>query len=81
MSAPHVSVLLNEVVGALEPAPGKLIVDGTFGAGGYTRALLAAGAERVSSEDSSALAFSSASFLKQLQRPSEERAPFEGPLP
>jgi len=44
MSAPHTSVLLAEVVEALEPAPGKLIVDGTFGAGGYSRAFLAAGA-------------------------------------
>ena len=44
MSAPHVSVLLNEVLAVLEPAPGKMIVDGTFGAGGYTRAFLAAGA-------------------------------------
>ncbi|MDP3852382.1 16S rRNA (cytosine(1402)-N(4))-methyltransferase RsmH [Phenylobacterium sp.] len=43
--APHVSVLLNEVVAALEPGPGKRIVDGTFGAGGYSRALLATGAE------------------------------------
>jgi 16S rRNA (cytosine1402-N4)-methyltransferase len=38
-------VLLSEVLSALEPAPGKLVVDGTFGAGGYTRALLAAGAQ------------------------------------
>ncbi|HEY9217803.1 MAG TPA: 16S rRNA (cytosine(1402)-N(4))-methyltransferase RsmH [Phenylobacterium sp.] len=44
MSAPHAPVLLNEVVEALEPAPGKTIVDGTFGAGGYTRAFLASGA-------------------------------------
>lgn len=44
MSAPHVPVLLNEVVDALAPAPGQMIVDGTFGAGGYTRAILAAGA-------------------------------------
>lgn len=42
--APHISVLRDEVVAALEPAPGKLIVDGTFGAGGYSRALLDAGA-------------------------------------
>ena len=40
---PHVSVLLDAVLEALEPAPGKLIVDATFGAGGYSRALLAAG--------------------------------------
>lgn len=44
MDAPHVSVLLAEVMEALEPAPGKTIIDGTFGAGGYSRAFLAAGA-------------------------------------
>jgi 16S rRNA (cytosine1402-N4)-methyltransferase len=43
--AAHVSVLLKEVVEALEPAPGKRIVDATFGAGGYSRAFLEAGAE------------------------------------
>lgn len=43
----HVSVLRDEVVEALEPAPGKLIVDGTFGAGGYSRAILARGARVV----------------------------------
>ena len=45
--APHVSVLLNEVVEALEPAPGRTVVDGTFGAGGYTRAFLRTGASVV----------------------------------
>ena len=45
LGAPHVSVLLDEVVAAIEPAPGKRIVDATFGAGGYSRAFLAAGAE------------------------------------
>lgn len=45
MSAPHTPVLLNEVLGALQPAPGKVVIDGTFGAGGYTRAFLAAGAQ------------------------------------
>lgn len=44
MTRPHVPVLLNEVVDALAPAPGQQIVDGTFGAGGYTRAILATGA-------------------------------------
>lgn len=43
-SSPHIPVLLDEVIAALEVAPGDLIVDGTFGAGGYTRALLDAGA-------------------------------------
>ena len=44
MSAPHVPVLLEEVIQALAPSPGALIVDATFGAGGYTRRLLDAGA-------------------------------------
>lgn len=44
MSSPHAPVLIDEVVEALEPTAGKTIVDGTFGAGGYTRAFLARGA-------------------------------------
>ena len=44
MTAPHIPVLLDEVVAALTPAPGTVIVDATFGAGGYTRRLLDAGA-------------------------------------
>lgn len=45
--ARHIPVLLDEVVSALEPAPGQVIIDGTFGAGGYTKALLDAGASVV----------------------------------
>jgi 16S rRNA (cytosine1402-N4)-methyltransferase len=44
---PHDPVLLAEVLEALQPGPGRLLVDGTFGAGGYTRAFLQAGAEVV----------------------------------
>lgn len=40
----HAPVLLAEVIDALAPVPGETHVDGTFGAGGYTAALLAAGA-------------------------------------
>jgi len=44
MSAPHIPVLLDEVIAALDPQPGDLVVDATFGAGGYTRAILERGA-------------------------------------
>jgi len=44
-AAPHIPVLLDEVIAALEPCPGAVIVDATFGAGGYTRRLLDAGAQ------------------------------------
>ena len=43
----HLPVLLNEVVEGLAIVPGETLVDGTFGAGSYTRALLGAGAGRV----------------------------------
>ncbi len=43
----HVPVLLEEVVAGLAPTQSETIVDGTFGAGGYARALLGAGAGRV----------------------------------
>ena len=44
MTASHIPVLLDEVIAALAPQPGDVIVDATFGAGGYSRALLDAGA-------------------------------------
>lgn len=40
----HVPVMLHEVVAHLDPASGETIIDGTFGAGGYTRAIIKAGA-------------------------------------
>ena len=40
--SPHVPVLLSEVVTAIAPAKGDIYLDGTFGAGGYTRAVLEA---------------------------------------
>jgi 16S rRNA (cytosine1402-N4)-methyltransferase len=45
--APHEPVLLQEVVAGLAVQPGSTHVDGTFGAGGYSKALLGAGAGRV----------------------------------
>jgi 16S rRNA (cytosine1402-N4)-methyltransferase len=44
-SVRHIPVLLDGVLKALEPEAGKVILDGTFGAGGYTRAILDAGAD------------------------------------
>jgi 16S rRNA (cytosine1402-N4)-methyltransferase len=41
----HIPVLLKEVLVALDPQPGKIILDGTFGAGGYTQAIIDQGAE------------------------------------
>ncbi|MCJ2179234.1 16S rRNA (cytosine(1402)-N(4))-methyltransferase RsmH [Novosphingobium album (ex Hu et al. 2023)] len=41
---PHIPVLVEEVIAALNPQGGDLIVDATLGAGGYTRRLLDAGA-------------------------------------
>ena len=44
MTTPHVPVLIDGVMSALAPLQGKTIVDATFGAGGYSRAFLEAGA-------------------------------------
>jgi 16S rRNA (cytosine1402-N4)-methyltransferase len=53
---PHVPVLLSSILRAVVPVSGVWI-DGTFGAGGYTRGLLEAGAERVIAVDRDPLAF------------------------
>lgn len=48
--APHIPVLLGPLMAAIAPVRGVWL-DGTFGAGGYTRALLDAGAARVLAVD------------------------------
>jgi 16S rRNA (cytosine1402-N4)-methyltransferase len=40
--ARHIPVMLSEVLAALEPKDGQVVIDGTFGAGGYSQALLEA---------------------------------------
>jgi len=52
---PHVPVLIDAILRACAPVSGVWL-DGTLGAGGYTRALLAAGAERVIGVDRDPLA-------------------------
>jgi len=49
-SEPHIPVLLQPLLHAVAPVSGHW-VDGTFGAGGYARALLSAGAEHVTAID------------------------------
>lgn len=44
MTSPHAPVLIDEVLEALKPQKGDVIIDATFGAGGYTRAILKTGA-------------------------------------
>lgn len=44
-AAPHIPVLLAEVLDALAIAPGEVHVDGTFGAGGYSSAMALAQAQ------------------------------------
>lgn len=52
----HAPVLLNEVLELLQPAPGKLIFDGTLGGGGHSEALLQHGARVVAmDQDTNAL--------------------------
>lgn len=55
-SAPHIPVLIRSIIKAVDPVTGTWI-DGTFGAGGYTRALLDAGADQVIAIDRDPLAF------------------------
>lgn len=47
MTSPHAPVLLAEVIEALAPKADDVIIDATFGAGGYTRAILERGADVV----------------------------------
>lgn len=52
---PHIPVLLRPLLKAVAPVSGVWL-DGTFGAGGYTRGLLAAGADKVIGVDRDPLA-------------------------
>lgn len=54
--APHIPVLLGPILKTCGPIAGTWL-DGTFGAGGYTRGLLDAGADQVIGVDRDPLAF------------------------
>ena len=56
MADPHIPVLLAPLLRAVAPVSGTWL-DGTFGAGGYARGLLEAGAGRVIGVDRDPLAF------------------------
>jgi 16S rRNA (cytosine1402-N4)-methyltransferase len=47
----HIPVLLDEVIASLKPGDAETFIDGTFGAGGYTTAILEAADTRVVSID------------------------------
>jgi len=55
-AAPHIPVLLRPILNAIAPVSGVWL-DGTFGAGGYSRAFLDAGADQVIAVDRDPLAF------------------------
>jgi len=55
-NTPHIPVLIRPLIAAVSPVSGVWL-DGTFGAGGYTKALLEAGADKVIGVDRDPLAF------------------------
>lgn len=55
-TSPHIPVLIGPLIAAVSPVSGVWL-DGTFGNGGYTRALLDAGADKVIGVDRDPLAF------------------------
>jgi len=61
--APHIPVLLQDVLEGLRPRDGGLYVDGTFGAGGYSRAILATPGARVIAFDRDPSAISNGAEL------------------
>jgi 16S rRNA (cytosine1402-N4)-methyltransferase len=65
-TAPHIPVMLPEVLEALAPQDGEVYVDGTFGAGGYTNAILDAAKCKVIAIDRDETAIARAKANKNL---------------
>lgn len=55
--ARHIPVMLSEVITALEPKDGAIVIDGTFGAGGHSEAILQAAGCKVIAIDRDPEAF------------------------
>ncbi len=72
--SPHVPVLLDSLLAAVAPVTGRWL-DGTFGAGGYTRGLLDAGADQVIAVDRDPAVFDMAASLgRGIRRPDRDAA-------
>ena len=65
---PHIPVLLDDVCAAAQPLQGAVIVDATFGAGGYSRAFLDAGARQVIGIDRDPDALAAAAWAEREPR-------------
>ncbi|MFP5297096.1 MAG: 16S rRNA (cytosine(1402)-N(4))-methyltransferase RsmH, partial [Alphaproteobacteria bacterium] len=77
--SPHAPVLLAEVLEALEPGPGDVVIDATFGAGGYTRAILESGATVIALDrDPTVQPFADAVARDYPERFRLVRTPFSG---
>ena len=74
--ARHVPVLARAAIGHLKVQPGGLYIDGTFGAGGYAQAILAAGARVIGIDrDQSAIAHGAGTRLAGRQPAHAGRRP------
>ncbi len=63
LNQPHVPVMLAEVLAALAPQDAGIYIDGTFGAGGYTRGILGAASCKVIAIDRDPSAISAGASL------------------
>jgi 16S rRNA (cytosine1402-N4)-methyltransferase len=64
MSERHISVLRDETLAALQPLAGATVIDGTFGAGGHSAAMLEQGAMQVIGIDRDPTALAQAADLQ-----------------
>lgn len=67
MTNTHISVLLAEAIQGLEIKSGKWYIDGTFGRGGHTRKMVAAGAKVIAFDmDAQAIAYGQTEFASEI---------------